>query len=820
MLKNYWRIAWRTIARNKIYTTINVLGLALGICGCVVLYLITDYEFSFDRHRPDGERIYRIVGNRTSPDGEEGFLNSPYDDVAGFQTQIPGFEASAALFDYDGKISIPQQGQPTKNFENHIPGSMYQRSAVFTWSSFFTVFRYRWLAGNARTLEQPNTVVLTESRARLYFGDLSPAEVIGKTIVYDDSLPVHVTGIVRDYQGNTDIGYTDFLSITTATHSFMRQYIPTADWASLSPHRSMAFVKLDKSVRSEQVNAEFAAYIKEHVKLHRKGTKLTYYLQPLNDLHYTPDFHRGDDGDGWRKPYMPTLYAMMGVAVFILLIATVNFINLSTAQSMSRAKEVGIRKVMGSRKANIRLQFLTETLIMTLISVVVAVVLVRPVMALFRDYVPEGVHFHPFSAATIGFLAVLTLLTTLLAGFYPAWVLSGYIPVLSLKGKMAGGSKSSLNLRRALIVLQFTISLLFITGAIVIGKQMAYMNHADKGFNTDRVLSLWDWGAPPEKLATFANSIRNIPGVERVLLEGNPPMGFAQNGEMYAPRPDVNALHEVSAHMGDEGYIPFYGMRLVAGRNVFHSDSLRELVINETMTKLMGFKTPEEAVGKLLYRGVNKGYPVVGVIADFHVGSFHEAIPPAVIENVPERKNAVAIKLTAGERDEKAVRAVVDAIKAEWKKQFPDRVFQSAFLDESIAWLFDQEKNTAWLVNIAMGVTIFISCMGLFGLGLFTTRRRSKEISIRKVMGASVTAITTLLSKDFALLVGLAFCIATPLAWMASNRWLSDFAYRTSLSWWVFATAGCSALVIALLTVGFQAARAALVNPVENLRSE
>lgn len=817
MLKNYWRIAWRTIARNKIYTMINVLGLALGICGCVVLYLITDYEFSFDRHRPDGDRIYRIVGNRTSPDGEEGFLNSPYDDVAGFQTQIPGFESEAALYGYDGKISIPQQGQLARNFENHIPGSLYQRNTVFTWSSFFAVFNYQWLAGNARTLDAPNTLVLTESRARLYFGDLPPAEMIGKTILYDDTISVHVTGVVRDYQGNTDIGYTDFLSIPTAVRSGL---IPTADWTSLSPHRSMAFVKLVRGVSPNQINKEFSAFVKEHVKLRRAGTKLTYYLQPLANLHFTLDFHRGDDGDGWRKPYMPTLYAMMGVAVFILLIATVNFINLSTAQSMSRAKEVGIRKVMGSRKANIRFQFLTETLIMTLISVVIAVLLVRPVMSLFRDYVPEGVHFHPLSVLTLGFLAALTVVTTLLAGFYPAWVLSGYIPVLSLKGKMVGGSRSSLNLRRALIVFQFTISLLFITGAIVIGKQIAFMHHAEKGFNTDRVLSLWDWGAPPQKLATFANAIRTIPGVEKVLLEGNPPMGYAQSSEMFAPRPDPNLLHEVSAHIGDDSYIPFYGMKLVAGRNVFHSDSLRELLVNETMTKLMGYKTPQEAVGKLLYRGTVAGYPIVGVVADFHVGSFHEAIPPAVIENVPERKSAIAIKLTAGERDEKAVRTVVDAIKAEWKKQLPGENFQSAFLDESIAWLFEQEKNTAWLVNMAMGVTIFISCMGLFGLGLFTTRRRSKEISIRKVMGASVRSITTLLSKDFALLVGLAFCIATPLAWMASDRWLSDFVYRTTLSWWVFAAAGCSALVIALVTVGFQAARAALVNPVENLRNE
>ena len=825
MLKNYWLIAWRTIARNKIYTTINILSLALGICGCLVLYLITDYEFSFDRHRPDGERIYRIVGNRKAPNGEEGFLNSPNDDVAGFQTAIPGFESSTALFGYDGKISIPGQGQPARNFENHIPGSLYQRTAVFTWSSFFTVFPYQWLAGNARTLDEPNNLVLTENRARRYFGDLPPAEMIGKTVVYDDSLTVHVSGIVRDYQGNTDLGYTDFLSITTATNSFMKQRIPKADWSSLSPHQSMAFVKLDKGVSPEQVNAAFAVYVAAHVKLRRKGVSLSYYLQPLNNLHYTPDFHRGDDGDGWRKPYMPTVYAMMGVAVFILLIAVINFINLSTAQSMSRAKEVGIRKVMGGRKSNIRFQFLTETLIVTVFSVSLAMLLVNPVLALFRDYVPEGVHFHPLDLNTLEFLIALTLLTTVLAGFYPALVLSGYIPVLSLKGKVSGGGRGSLNLRRALIVFQFSISLFFITGALVIGKQIAYMHHADKGFNTDRVLSLWDWSDPPQKLATFANSIRNIPGVEKVILEGTPPMGFAQNMDMFAARPDPNDLHGVSAHMGNEDYIPFYGMRLVAGRNVFPSDSLRELVINETMSKLMGYRTPQEALGKLLYGtspqgGIGKGYPVVGVVADFHVSSFHEAIPPAVIENVPERKSTVAIKLAMGERDDKAVRAIIAAIGAEWKKQFPDKLFQSAFLDESIAWLFEQEKNTAWLVNMAMGVTIFISCMGLFGLGLFTTRRRSKEISIRKVMGASVTAITALLSKDFALLVGWAFCIATPLAWWATNRWLQDFAFRTSLSWWVFAAAGGSALIIALLTVGFQAARAAMVNPIENLRNE
>ncbi|HEV3326234.1 MAG TPA: FtsX-like permease family protein [Puia sp.] len=824
MLKNYWLIAWRTITRNKVYTTINILGLSLGICGCLVLYLITSYEFSFDRHHPDGDRIYRIVGDMYRPGDEEHFLNSPFQDVAGFETQIPGFEAQAAVFGYGGKISIPQHGRPPKTFENSLPGS-YSHNTVFTVPGYFDVFRYQWLEGNAASLNQPNNVVLTETRGRLYFGNIPLPQMMGKAVLYDDSLTAHVSGIIRDWTGNTDFGYTDFLSVTTATHSFLKDRIPTADWSSLSPHRSEAYVKLDKGVTPEQINGRFAAYIKSHVRFPHKDVNLTMYLQPLKDLHFTTDFHRGDDGDDWRKPYLPTLYALMGVAVFILLIATVNFINLSTAQSMSRAKEVGVRKVMGGRKTDIRVQFLTETLVLTLFSVFLAIALVDPLLALFHDYVPEGLHFYPLQPATLGFLAGLTALTTLLAGFYPAWVLSGYIPVLSLKGNTSGGGRENLNLRRSLIVFQFSISLVFITGAIVIGKQIRFMQIADKGFDTDRVLTLNDWGDPPQKLETLAKTIRHIPGIEKVLLQGSAPMGFAQSMDNFSFNPTGNDFHQVSAHMGNDEYVPFYGMKLVAGRNVFHNDSLRELVVNETMTRLMGCKTPQQALGRKLYGGngqggIGKGYPVVGVVADFHVGSFHEQIPPVVIENVPDRKQSLAIKLAPGEHDTKAVKAVMAGIEKEWKQQFPDRQFQSAFLDESITWLFGQEKNTAWLVNIAMGVTIFISCMGLFGLGLFTTRRRSKEISIRKVLGASVTAITTMLSKDFALLVGMAFCVATPLAWYATNRWLQDFVYRITLSWWIFVLAGLAALVIALLTVGWQAARVAMANPVKNLRTE
>jgi putative ABC transport system permease protein len=817
MFKNYWRIAWRFLARNKVFTAIHVLGLSLGICGCLVLFLITHYEFSFDRSWADGDRIYRIAGLRHSPDGDDGFMNSPYQDVAGFETQIPGFEAKSAVYPYGGKIAVPKAGEKAKEFDSQIPNS-YQATAVFTRPGYFDIFRYAWLEGKPSSLDQPDNVVLTEGRARLYFGNISLSEMMGKPVVYDDSLTMHVAGIVKDRAGNSDFAYTDFLSVVTATHSFMKSRIPTADWTSLSPHRSMAFVKLSRGVKPEQVNRQFAAYVKAHVQFNRPGTSVEFFLQPLGGLHFTPDFHRGDDGDNWRKPYLPTLYAMIGVAVFILLIAVVNFVNLSTAQSLGRAKEVGVRKVMGSRKANIRLQFLIETLLVTILAVVAAVLLVNPVLALFRDYIPPGVEFHLSNPVTLGFIVAVTVATTLLAGSYPAIVLSNYLAVLSLKGMVTGSGRGGLNLRRALIVFQFTVSLLFIVGAIVIGKQISFMRNADKGFNTDRVLTLSDWGLSPANLETYTNSIRHLPGVESVVMEGTPPMGFAQNMEMFSATPDVRGLRGVSAHMGNEDYVRFYGMRLVAGRNVFHSDSLRELLINETYARQLGYQSPREALGKNLYGSANKGFPIVGVVADFHVGSFHEAIPPAVIENVKDRMQSVAIRVASG--DPAVVKRVMAAMEAEWKKQFPNRDFRASLLTESISWLYGQEQNTAWLVKMAMAVAIFICCMGLFGLGLFTTRRRAKEISIRKVLGASVASITTLLTRDFAWLVGVAFVVATPVAWWFSHQWLQDFVYRTGLSWWVFVLAGLGALVIAVLTVGLQAMSTATANPVKHLRNE
>jgi len=821
MLRNYFKIAWRNIRGHTVYTAINVLGLALGICACIVIYLITSYDLSFDKFHPDKERIYRIVGELQRSDGTKDFLNSPIDDVAGFQNQIPGFETSTAFHLYGESVTIPDGNKPAKKFGGRIESQdSWSSSSIVTGPQYFDIFKYQWLAGDAKTaLSEPYKVVLSEKRARLYFGNMPFEKMIGKKVLYEDSLQVNVSGIVKDWSENTEFSYTDFISIKTATHSFLKNRIPTEDWSSLSPHRSMAFVKLTKGITAAQINSRFAAYIKEHVKFQNPGSKLSMYLQPITDIHFTKTLNRGDDGDNFRKAYMPLLYALMGLAVFILLIAAFNFINLSTAQSVQRAKEIGVRKVLGSSKTKIVYQFLTETFVLTLLAVTVSVILIKPVLAAFSSYIPGTVRFNPFEASTIIFLSAITIITSLLAGFYPAKVLASYLPVSSLKGSGLQKGAEKITLRKALIVFQFTFSLVFIIGALVIGKQIRFMSNADKGFNTDAIITINNWNDHEGKLKVFVENSKHLPGVLNVILQGTAPMGFAQNMDNFKYKDKEENSRQVLADIGNKDFIPFYKMKIIAGRNMMESDSLNELVINETYAKALGFKNPQDAIGKLLYQG-EKPYPIVGVVADYHTGSFREAIQPLVIENVPERKSSVAIKLAGGEKNIKNVRATLSQIETQWKKIFPDTPFNYSFLNDSISWLYEPENKTIWLVNVAMYITIFISCMGLFGLGMFTAEKRTKEIGIRKVLGASVANIAAMLSKDFVKLVLIAIVIASPVAWYFMNQWLQNFAYRTNISWWVFVLAGVASVLIALLTVSFQAIKAAVANPVKSLRTE
>jgi putative ABC transport system permease protein len=817
MLINYLKMAVRNIRRHRFYSLVNVLGLSLGICTCLTLYLIVSYEFSFDRFLPQRDRIYRIVGERTNERGERSFINSIYDDVAGFETQIPGYTVKTGFHGFGWNIAVPNGKAGQTSYENHIPNS-YSPTAILAKPSYFDIFRHRWLAGDARVLDQPFRVVLTESRARLYFGNHSPAEMLGRELVYSDSIRVYVGGIVEDWSHHSDLAFTDYISYTTATHSYLKDRIPTDDWRSLGPHRSQAFVLLDKGVTPGQVNARFNEFIKN---LHYKHGAVKMYLQPLTSIHFAEWFHVEDDGDDWRKPYLPTLYVLMGVAAFILLLACINFVNLSTAQSIQRAREIGVRKVLGSGRANIMGQFLAETLMLTLIAAIASMTLVRPVLRLFKEYVPAGVEYHPFNPVNLAVVSAVVILTTLLAGFYPARVLSSYLPVLTLKG-VARQPRSTL--RRGLIVFQFVVSLVFIIGSIVITKQIRFMRTTDKGFNTDAVITLNHWGPPPQdKLRVLAQRLKTIPGVDKVLLQSHAPMGFAQMTSTFFHVGKDTAQTEALIEIGNEEFIPFYQLRLVAGRNMLHSDSATEVVINETMARMLGFPTPRTAIGQPLSaygRNGIKQLPIAGVVADFHMESFHNAIKPAVIVNWSDFVEGLAVRLSPAVKTPAQVKAVLAGMESDWKTVYPDKPFDYSFLDESITWLFEQEQNTAWLATAAMCITIFISCMGLFGLAMFSAERRTREVGIRKVMGAGVGQIVLLLNRDFVTLVCLALLIASPVAWYFAHQWLQDFAYRTTVSWWVFLLAGAGALCIALLTVSYQAIRAARANPVKSLRTE
>jgi putative ABC transport system permease protein len=819
MFKAYFKLAYRNIIRNKVFSLINILGLALGIVACLVIFLITSYDFGFDRQHPDGDRIFRIVGEAHRPSGESIFINTVFKPVAAFENVIPGFEAKTGFHMFQEKVAVPQSDGTLKEFSERMQNEGGP-SGIITGPQYFEVFKYQWMAGNAASLGRPFTVVLTESEARKFFGPGQPVSYIGRRLVYADSLSVNVSGIVKDRSFRSDFAFRNFISISSATHSFLKNNIPTEDWTSLSPHRSYAFVKLSRGVKPEQINALFAKYIKEQVKPDPWLGTIRMYLQPITDIHFTPEFHRGDDGDNqFRKAYLPVLYALMGVAVFILLLAIVNFINLSTAQSMQRTKEVGVRKVLGSGRKAIVFQFLFETFVLTWMAAILSVLLIKPVMSLFHSFIPEGVQFS-LTGQTVFFLLGIVLLTTVLAGLYPAGMFSAFRPIDSLKGNpvIRGGQKWYL--RKSLIVFQFAISFLFMISALVIRNQIRFMQNSYKGFSTDAIVVLPpNWNDHEGKTRAFVKSLNNLTDIRAGILEAFPPMGFAHMGGMISYEPNNKKDIVISIQPGDEGRVPFYDMKFLAGRNLLPSDSAREVLINATCAKTLGFTSPEKAIGQFIQFN-RKRLPIAGVVADYFENSFREPIKPMIMANMPEQEKSVSVKLATTGKDAMSIKNTMAKVEKRWKQFFPASEFDYHFLDESITWLYDEETNTAWLVTAAMIITIFISCMGIFGLALFTAERRTKEIGIRKVLGASVLSITRLLTKEFILLVLLAFAVAAPVGWYFMNQWLNDFSFRIKIDWTVFALAICGALFLAITTVSFRAIKAALANPVHALRSD
>ncbi|HWB28154.1 MAG TPA: FtsX-like permease family protein [Chitinophagaceae bacterium] len=808
MLKNYLLTALRHIKRNKAYTLINITGLAMGICGCLVIFLITSYHLGFDNFHPDIKRVYCVDIYSPDAHNHEHWNLVPSPMPAAMRREMPGFEQVAAFQHYGAKVSIPIAGKDAKKID--APAKF-----IITEPQYFNILQYTWLAGSPRTsLNRPNSVVLTESRAHTYFGNVGIDKMMGRTVMYDDSLPVTVTGILQDWEGNSNFNFSDFISYTTIEHSFLKNDYPLDNWNELN-HASQMLVKLSNGVAPQQIDALFPTFIKKHLDPDPHST-LQAKLQPFSGIH----FHQEYGGEG-EKASLPVLYVLSGIAIFILLIAAFNFINLSTAQAVQRTKEIGIRKVLGSSKSNLILQFLTETFIISLAAIIVAVICITPVLKAFADYVPDGVKFAVTDVHNWLFLLSTAVIVTLLAGLYPAGVLSRFVPVASLKGVEKTGGKGYL--RKALIVFQFSISIIFIIGAIVAGKQVSYMTSKDLGFKTAAVITLRPmWNDPGDKMKVLAQKVSTIPGADKVILQAFSPMGFAHmTTSIQLQGTDKNQIIEASEHCSNEDFVPFYGMKILAGRNLLHGDSTQEYLINQTCARALGFTDYRQAIGKMLVPGGStKASPIVGVVGDFYENSFREKIPPAIITHDPTQEHCIAIKTNLYGKNAGDLKRLITGLEKQWKTVYPEEVFDYSFLDDAIKRLYDNDLKTQWLINTATLIAIFISCMGLLGLAMFTAEKRTKEIGIRKVLGASVINIIIMLSREVAVVVLLSLVIASPIAGLLMQQWLQGFAYHASINIWVFVFAGAGALAIAMATIGFKAVKAALANPVTALKNE
>lgn len=809
MFKNFLTIAWRSLLRNKLHSFINVTGLAIGVSACMVIFLIVNFELSFNKKQQGYEQIYRV---HSSFQGVFSGLNRGAPTAVGqtIRDEFKGVEAVSSFHIFNSKVEIPT-GEEKKNLER-------QEKIILADPEFFTVFKsFEWVAGSPESLKEPFKVVLTESRAETYFGTRDPLKVIGREVIYRDSLNTTVVGLVKDLPFNTDIDMTDFISYSTIEKSWLSKNIRLNDWPNTNSS-SQVFVLLNATSTMQNLTDQFGILRKKYKEKSTWDVENTFKAQPLSDLHYNNDTGIFDYG---RSPaHLPTLSILIVVAALLLIIGAINFVNLETAQAVRRAKEVGVRKTLGSSRMALISQFLYQSFIITLVAIILALPLTELALKAFSDFVPAGVTLS--IKQVLPFLVCVVVAIGLLAGLYPAFIMSSFLPALALKNQAhaTSGTSRSAYMRKSLIVFQFAIAQLLIIGALAVGWQIRFMLNSDIGFKKDAVVYFYTpWHEKASKIGVLKNELSQLTEITDLSLSDAPPSenGWSSSTVEYKPEQGDVIKANAFRKFGDPKYLEFYSMKLIGGRNLRPTDSLREFVINKTLMTQLGFTKTEEALGQTL-KYSDRDYPIIGVVEDFHIQSLHKKVEPVIIGNDVDF-NCFNVKLsTANGSDD--FNAAITKIEESWKKVYPNEKFEHHFLDETLKNFYESEQRTSKLIKTAMFMAIFISCLGLFGLASFTTTQRMKEISIRKVLGSSVSGIVIMLSKDFIFLILIAFVLASPVAWFLVNRWLDGFAYHMDLNVWLFIVTVIAGVVIAFITVGYQTMKAANSNPVNSLRNE
>jgi putative ABC transport system permease protein len=803
MIKNYIKTAYRSLWKNKGFTAINVLGLSIGLATCLLIVFYVVDELSYDKYNTKADRIYRVTEN-VSLNGREGSsagTAAPLMDA--LKSNFPQIEKIARLIPTTSLFWSPQKFYIKKGTEN-----IQERSIVYSESNIFDVFTLPMIDGSpTNALTEPHTAVITQSAAKKYFNKIN---VVGQTLTINDTSIYKITGVIKDVPAQSHFKYDFFLSFSSLPESNVH------GWGFSGIHN---YVLLKPGTDVKQLESQITKLdIKNSFNPSAwttGGNYLKVLLTPLLDIHLrrsTNSQYELEQGGNIQYVYIFSV-----VAIFILLIACVNFMNLSTARSSNRAKEVGVRKVLGSARKYLVYQFLTESILVTLVSTIIALFIAILLMPLFNEMAGKQLAFTQQSMVwLVPSLIGIVLVIGFLAGSYPAFFLSAFKPINVLKGKIASGFKGGF-LRSFLVVFQFSISIFLIIGTLVIYNQLKYIHNKALGFDRSQVLVIRNTGILGKQAAILKQELKQLPGVVNATMSSYLPTGEDRNVTGLFPDRTIDIKKDVLTEFWpvDEDYIKTMDIKMTDGRNFSKqmATDTAAIIVNEAFVKAYGEKHP---LDRTVYRdsyGIQP-YHIVGIMKDFHFKSLHEKITPVVLAYAEDR-GAISIRVKAS-----GIAALISQIETRWKKLSPNQQFSYSFMDQDFDATYRSEQRVGEIFISFSTLAILIACLGLFGLAAYAAEQRNKEIGIRKVLGASVTTIVSMLSKDFIKLVFIAIVLASPLAYISMHWWLQGFAYRMDIQWWILAIAGITAILIAFVTISFQSIKAALGNPVKSLRSE
>ncbi|HEY4148722.1 MAG TPA: ABC transporter permease [Chitinophagaceae bacterium] len=808
MLKNYLKVALRNLWKNKGYSAINIFGLAIGLATCLLILLYVWDELSYDRYNEKADRIYRVDGDISF--GGNHFILAVAPDPMGptLKKDYPQVE-QYVRFRQRGSLLI-QKGD-----ENVQEGNF-----VYADSTLFDVFTLPMISGNPRTaLVEPKSIVLTEKAALKYFNS---TDVAGKNLLINHTDNYKVTGVIKNIPGRSHFSFDFYISMATLDES--RENV----WIS---NNFNTYIVLKKGADPKALEAQFGSLMNKYMgpqvqqimsismeQFTKAGNWDTYTLMPLKQIH----LHSNKTSELGPNGSVQYVYIFSAIAVFILLIACINFMNLSTARSSNRAKEVGIRKVLGTMRGALIGQFLTESMLISFIGLILALGIAGLLLPYFNQLSGKQLILRLFTTPwLLPALLLLVAVVGLLAGSYPAFFLSAFQPIAVLKGGASKGFKGGW-LRSSLVVFQFTISICLIIATAVIYRQLNYIQHQNLGFDREQVLIIKNTEALKDQATAFKNELLRLPGAKNATMTGYLPTAYWRNDAplFTEATPDPKKAVTTQIWQVDENYIPTLGMQMASGRNFsreYPTDS-SGIVINEVAAKMLGSK---DLLNKNLYMMTDfahkanlTAFHIIGVVKNFNFNSLREQVTPLVFL-WRQNRGSIAIRISTTD-----IPGVVAQVEKTWQSMSTGQAFSYSFMNDDFNRIYDSERHIGRIVISFSAFAIFIACLGLFGLVTYAAEQRTREIGVRKVLGASVSNIVGMLSKDFLKLVLLAALIAFPFAWWAMNKWLQDFAYRITISWWIFFSAGLLAIVIALATICFQAIKAALMNPVKSLRTE